>query len=231
VPVVRPTLRLLDDLAINCPPLTEDIGQIDHDVLTKARAMASSYPLNTIRINAVTDTLVYRFTAGRYRVCTWLEGDHDVLWLLVADLRTSETYDDWIRLHERHELLPSEHDYARWRYEADLRLAREIKGVAGLWLRDARDYRGRERCHRLGNGVEVFLISRRREDDVEELWLAMPQATVPSPAVGLAPKFRALLVAAMEAAAPGSIWEEGRRDYPARKLFGYEIACLGLAAA
>lgn len=227
--VVRPTMRLLADLEIELPPLTMDLAHVEHDALQKARGMAPSYPRNMIRIEAITDTLVYRYTVGRHRVATWLDTELNVLWVLTTDLRDAATYDRWIQLHTRHELLPSDDDYLRWQLEADLRLAAEIRDVAGTWLRDALEHPEVERAQKLGNGVEVFVFSR--QTDLAELWVAIPQANVSPPAVGLRSEFRHLLIAAMEAATPGSIWEEGRHDYPPRRLRGYEIACLGLTAS
>jgi hypothetical protein len=227
VPIVRPTFRLLGNIGIPVPLISVDVGTIEHGMLDKARGLASSYPQNLINIRDITDTQVYRYTWGRFRVCTWLDRDLDVLWVLSADLRTGDTYDEWIELHATGVLLPLAEDYRRWQLESDLRMGKEILQTVPGWLEDVRANPNSERKQKLTNGAEVFLFSRTI-NGTEEIWVAMPQSTVQPPVVSLTPQLRRLIVAVMLGAAPGSIWEEDRHDFPSRKLRDYETACLGL---
>jgi hypothetical protein len=68
----RPTLRLLvDDLQLKIPAPETALDYLEHPILNKAHGFARSLPKNQRRIEAIKDTLVYRFTHGRSRVATW----------------------------------------------------------------------------------------------------------------------------------------------------------------
>src|SRR6266487_1321872 len=120
----RPTLRCLADLGIDLPSAAVPLDDLEHPVLKKAADLAPAHPDNQIRIQAIEDTMVYRFTHGRHRVLTWLDADSNIVWLCGADLRReNEGYDRFIGRHERDELLPGENDLVRLEDEAILLLA------------------------------------------------------------------------------------------------------------
>jgi hypothetical protein len=64
-------LRFLQqDLGLEIPPPEGALDQIEHPIMNKAHGFAPSHPKNQKLIEAIKDTLVYRFTHGRSRVAT-----------------------------------------------------------------------------------------------------------------------------------------------------------------
>ena len=226
-PTVRPTLRCLaDDLKIPVPPPALDLGELEHKVLKKGRELATSYPQGQVRVASIDDATVFRFTHGRNRALTWYDESANVIWVCAVDLREDDTYDEFLRLHERNQLLASEADYRRREVESAYTLVRAIRAGAPQWLHDACTHPAEERRHRLPGGAEILLYIIGKSG-VEEIWLAMPTLTAPPPTVGLAPRTRALIAAQLELAIGESEWEQ-RYDWPTARLQHYEVAYLGL---
>lgn len=224
---VRPTLRCLrDDLGLALPTVpAASLDDIDDPVLRKARSLGPAFPENQVRIVEIEDTLVYRFTHGRMRVLTWRSPETGVIWVCAADLRReNEGYDEFIQLHRQGLLLPSAEDDRRLRQEAGLALARQIAADAGSWLAHARKYPGQECRFALIGGAEVVLMVEAGE--FEAVWLAVP--TLLAAKLGLPPKIRTLIVAAIEQALGVEAEYEERHDWPTGRLRNYELVHLWL---
>lgn len=226
-PTARPTLRVLAQLGIEIPELASGLDELSHPICEKARSLASAYPQNLVRIQGITDALVYRFTHGRWRVIAWQDEASNVLWVCACELRSDDTYDDVLAWHARGELLPADADEARISEEATLRLGRELASAVPSWIRSAREHDGTEQRFALSNGAEVRLLLRST-DGLEELWLAMPTLTAGAP--GLAPNTRALIAALAERELDSDAVWESRHDWPTGSLLRWEVARLGVSA-
>lgn len=224
-PTVRPTLRLLRDLGIAIPELASGLDELSHPMFDKAHALAAAYPQNLVRIQGITDALVYRFTHGRRRVVTWHDTEKQVIWICACELRSDDTYDDVLTLHTSGELLPDDADHERFGQESALRVVRELVESVPEWIRAARSNRGIEQRIVMHDGAQVRMIVQD-DGDLQELWIAMPtcEAAVP----GLHPNVRAALVAiAVQSFAEPSAWEV-RYDWPTGPLLRWEVARLGM---
>jgi hypothetical protein len=81
----RPTVRsLIDDLGIELPGLDIDLGDLDHPLLEEARRLAPTSPQGQKRILAIDHPLVYRIRVSDYRSVTWVDEEHDIVWLCAA---------------------------------------------------------------------------------------------------------------------------------------------------
>jgi hypothetical protein len=78
----RPTIRcLVDDLGIELPGLDVDLGALDHPLLGEVRRLAPTSPQGQKRILAIDHPLVYRIRLSGYRGVTWVDEEHDIVWL------------------------------------------------------------------------------------------------------------------------------------------------------
>jgi len=218
---------VLAQLGIEIPALASGFDELTHPMFDKARTLASTYPQNLVRIQGITDALVYRFTHGRWRVVTWHDTEMQVIWICACELRSDDTYDDVLALHARGELLPDDADEARLSEEAALRLGRELMSAIPSWIRSAREHDGAEQRFTLSNGAQVRLLIRRSHG-LEELWLAMPTLTAGVP--GLSPNTRALIAALAERELDNDAVWETRHDWPTGSLLRWEVARLGVSA-
>lgn len=220
----RPTFRCLSDLGLSIPAAAIRLDDVDHPVLRKAAELAPAHPENQIRIQAIGDTMVYRFTHGRNRVLTWLEHDTNIVWVCGADLRREDDgYDAFLALHDRGELLPGEADTRRLEDEAILELGHTIRDGASAWVEDARQHPGTERRFILPGGATVRLFFAPGEG-TSGLWAAIP--TLLANELGLPGKVRGLAVAAITETLGGTDIEfEQRHDWPTgRSLQNFEVA-------
>jgi hypothetical protein len=221
---VRPTIRCLADLGVDAgTPFNTRLGALDHPVIEKARGLAPSYPENQVRIQAIEDTMVFRFTHGRTRVLTWLEEEVDIVWLLAADMRReNEGYDLFVGAHARGELLPGEADARRLEDEAILDLAHAIRDGAPEWVEQARLHPNEERRFLLPGGAAVRLFYSPG-DGVDTVWAAIP--TLLANELGLPDRVRGLVVAAITEALGGAgVDFEQRHDWPTGPLQNFEVA-------
>jgi hypothetical protein len=220
---VRITYRCLYiDLHLDVPPAATDLGSIDHPIMAKARQFAAEYPANQIRIQAIRDTVVYRFTHGRDRVATWLDRETGVMWVCAVDERDDDTYDHFVGLHEAGELLPDERDSLREEVEAAAQFAAAVRDGVPQCIDEARRHPSKEHFFDFAPGVTIRLYVR--PGDVDEVWIAMPTLDAPA---GLMPRMRALVLATAEQHLGGEC--EQQYDWPTGQLRDYEIAYLGLA--
>jgi hypothetical protein len=127
----RPTIRcLLDDLGVELPGLDVDLGEIEHPLLEEVRRLAPTSPKGQKRILAIDHPLVYRIRVSDYRGATWVDEEHNIVWLCAARQREKGSEEDAYRyfedLHNQGRLLPTSDDDVRDRAEAAIRLQRAL---------------------------------------------------------------------------------------------------------
>jgi len=221
---VRPTLRCLVDLKLELPGAASRLDDIQHPVLEKASELASAHPANQVRIQAIEDTMVYRFTHGRHRVLTWLDQETNIVWICGVDLRREdEGYDSAVALHASRGLLPGQADRRRLEDEAIFELGSAIREHAPEWVADTRANPNTERQFVLPGGATIRLYYEPG-DEVHALWTAFP--TLRAEELGLPATVRALAMAAVSEALGGANTEfEQRYDWPTgQPLQNFEVA-------
>ena len=208
------------------PPAS--IASATHPLISRAHNLATAYPQNMVRFQAITEARVFRFTHSRAHALTWLDQRANVLWVVAVDGRDTETYDHFENLHRRGELLPSSDDHERHNQERALALARTILNDVPRWLRDARAHPGQERAYELVSGGPAATLLVREDRGVQEVWCALP--TLLAPVVGLPVEARALILAVLTEELGGATvpWEQ-RYDWPGRDLRAYDVAYFWLA--
>jgi hypothetical protein len=211
------------DLDLEMPSGDVPLGDVEHPIIRKACELVHSFPANTIRINAIRDEMVYRFTHGRHRVVAWLEHERGILWICAVDERDDDTYDRFVDLHDHGELLPGEDDARREQVEAATQFVRAVQRSLPSWIAGARADAGKEHRHDLSPGCQIRIFVQPGEP--EEIWIALP--TLTAPGGGLTPRMRGLVVAIAQDAVEDAEWEE-RYDWPTGQLPGYEVVYLGV---
>jgi hypothetical protein len=203
------------------------LGELEHPILAKARELADSYPQAQERILSIKDAPIYRFTHGRYRVATWLDDIPNIVWVCAADLRDDDTYEYFRRLHERGHLLPGEEgeqDAERRERERAYQFDAAVRSGVRDWVHDARAHPKAARTFVLPGGAEILIYVNGNHGS-EEIWVAMPKANAPAPVIGLLPRQRTHILAAIEEEVDEFDFEE-RRDWPLGPLPHYELAYL-----
>src|SRR6266536_1788868 len=119
----RPTIRCLtEDLGIALPWLDTDLGELDDSWLGELRRIAPASPRGQKRVLAIGSPLVYRLRLSAERGVTWMDEEHDVVWLCAVHRRQEGSDDDaytWFaKLHADGMLLPSSDDRLRDRTSA-----------------------------------------------------------------------------------------------------------------
>jgi len=208
------------DLHEELPAAEVDIGTIDHPIMRMARELTPSYPANLARIPDLGDTQVFRFTHGRARVATCLDGSTGIVWVCAVDERDEETSDHVGGLHAADQLLPGEDDALRERVEVAARFVVAIREGVPRSLDEARAYPKRDTMRTLPGGQTLRFCLR--PGDEEEFWIAMPTLGAPG---GLTPPMRAAVVAAAQERLGDAEWEQ-RFDWLTGDLPDHEIAVL-----
>jgi mRNA-degrading endonuclease RelE of RelBE toxin-antitoxin system len=225
----RPTVRcLVDDLGIELPSLDIDLRNLDHPLLEEARRLASTSPQGQKRILAIDHPLVYRIRVSDYRGVTWVDEEHDIVWLCATRRREEGSEEDAYRyfqhLNELGNLLPTDDDYLRDRAEAAIRLQRgltaELLGLVDHALATA----GNEYRQDLGGWLPCRVLVLE-SGGVQEIWCALGTRAIDGS--GVKPQLRDLLFAALERhVAPGLF--EPRNDWPIGPVNWAEVVVLGL---
>jgi len=84
----RPTIRCpVDDLDLDLPGLDVDLGEIDLPLLEEIRRLAPMSPRGQKRILSIDQPLVYRVRVSDFRGVTWVDEEHDTIWLCAARRR------------------------------------------------------------------------------------------------------------------------------------------------
>lgn len=225
----RPTLRCVtEDLGLDVPGLGMDLGDLDHPWLVELRRIAPRSPQGQKRILSIAEPLVYRLRVSSVRGVTWVDEEHDVVWLCAVHRREQGSDDDayaWFAsLHATGRLLPSEDDRLRDRAEAVIRLQREL-GAEMLHLVDAALIRkGTELAADLGGYLPCRVLALA-SGGVEEIWCALSARATDGAHVP--DRLRDILFATLERHLPGAVFEV-RNDWPTGEVGWWEVVRLGL---
>ena len=224
----RPTIRcLVEDLGVELPELSVDLGHIDHPWLEELRRIAPTSPTGQKRILSISHPVVYRLRVSGERGATWLD-DNEVVWLCAVRRREDGSDDDafeWFaQLHAAERLLPSDDDHLRDRAEEVLRLQRRLTSELFELTDRALAHSGTECVAHL----DGWLPSRVLVIDgggVEEIWCAISVRA--SDGTFIRPELRDVLFASLEAHVSPAVFE-ARDDWPTGTIAWYESVRLGL---
>jgi hypothetical protein len=225
----RPTLRCLtEDLGLDVPGLGVDLGDIDHPWLGELRRIAPRSPQGQKRILAIAQPLVYRLRVSSDRGATWVDEEHDIVWLCAVHRREEGSDDDayaWFaRLHASGQLLPSGDDLLRDRAEAAIRLQRGLNAELLGLVDAALSHRGAELAADLGEYLPCRALVVASAG-VEEIWCALSSRATDGTYVP--DRLRDILFAALERHFPDSVFEV-RHDWPTGGVGWWEVVRLGL---
>src|SRR5215472_17415362 len=225
----RPTLRCLtEDLGLDVPGLGVDVGDIDHPWVIELRRIASRSPQGQKRILAIAQPLVYRLRVSSARGATWVDEEHDIVWLCAVHQREQGSDDDaytWFaRLHASGQLLPSGDDRLRDRAEAVIRLQRGLNAELLHLVDEALLRKGNELVADLGEYLpcRVLVVA---SGGVEEIWCALRSSATDGTHVR--DQLRDILFATLER----HLWDavfEVRSDWPTGEAGWWEVVRLGL---
>jgi hypothetical protein len=224
----RPTIRcLVEDLGLELPALSVDLGAIEHPWLQELGRIAPTSPTGQKRILSIAHPVVYRLRVSTERGATWLEGD-EVLWLCAVRRREDGSDDDafeWFaQLHASGRLLPSDDDHLRDQAEEVLRLHRRLSSEL-LELTDRALATSGTECAADLDGWLPTRILVIRGVGVEEVWCAISVRA--SDGTFIRPELRDVLFASLEAHVAPAVFE-ARDDWPSGTLAWYEAVRLGL---
>jgi hypothetical protein len=225
----RPTLRCLtEDLGLDVPGLGVDLGEADHPWLAELRRMAPRSPQGQKRILSIAEPLVYRLRVSSARGATWVDEEHDVVWLCAVHRREQGSDDDayvWFaNLHANGRLLPSADDRLRDRAEAVIRLQRGLSAELLHLVGEALLRKGTELAADLGEYLpcRVLVVASA---GVEEIWCALSsRATDGTHVRG---QLRDILFGTLESHFPDAVFEV-RHDWPTGEIDWWEAVRLGL---
>ena len=224
----RPTIRcLVEDLGVELPELSVDLGDIDHPWLEELRRIAPTSPTGQKRILSISHPVVYRLRVSGERGATWLD-DNEVVWLCAVRRREDGSDDDafeWFaQLHAAERLLPSDDDQLRDRAEEVLRLHRRLTSELFELTDRALAHSGTEWVADLDGWLptRVLVIDG---GGVEEIWCAISVRA--SDGTFIRPELRDVLFASLEAHVSPAVFE-ARDDWPTGAIAWYESVRLGL---
>lgn len=146
--LARPTLRALrDDLKISVPSVFEQLDELEHPLLAKAREQFHDEYASHERIRAIDDQVLFKVKVQRWRGAVWTE--EQLPWVVAAGYREDGSQDDFYKALENQatraradynrthtpalpgdtyvgDLLPAEEDRQRYRLEAAARFRTEL---------------------------------------------------------------------------------------------------------
>src|SRR5262249_54069139 len=171
------TLRCLtEDLGLDVPGLVVDLGEVDHPWLAELRRMAPLSPRGQKRILSIAEPLVYRLRVSSARGATWVDEEHDVVWLCAVHWRGDGPRGDahlWVAdLHVTGQLLPSGDDKLRDRAEAAIRLQRGLSAELLHLVEEALLRKGTELVADLGEYLPCRVLVLA-SGGVDEIWCAL----------------------------------------------------------
>ena len=224
----RPTIRcLVEDLGIELPDLSTDLGGLDEPWIDELRRIAAESPTGQKRILSIAHPLVYRLRLSSERGATWLDED-GVVWLCAVRRREEGSDDDAFRwfaeLHESGRLLPTDDDRLRDKAEDALRLFGRLRGDLFALVDGARAESGVEHEADLGGWLSSRAIVFR-SGGVEEIWCAISVRA--SDGNFIRAETRDLLFAALEDHL-SPVEFEARSDWPTGDVGWFEAVRLGL---
>jgi hypothetical protein len=226
----RPTIRgLTEDLGLILPWVGDvDLGEVDDPWLAELRRIAPTSPQGQKRILSIAQPLVYRLRISSGRGATWVDEEHDIVWLCAVHRREDESDDDaynyFARLHAEGRLLPSADDRLRDRAEAVLRLQKRLTAELLQLVDDALFQVGTELSAALGNYLPCRALVMKSHG-IEEIWCALSVRATNG--THIRDDLRDLLFAELEAHFPGAVFEV-RTDWPTGAVEWWEAVRLGL---
>ena len=227
---VRVTIRCLrDDLHIPLPPLEEDIGLVDHELLAEARRLAPVAEEAQERIVAIAAPPVFKLRHGRWRGATWLDREENIFWLLAGAQREegskTDPYVQVVSLHSKNSLLPTDDDRLRDQAESGARFLRSLPECLRDNLQKARSQRGSDLRFVCGDlSLRLYV---ERDGAWEQIWFAV--RTVGVSGGGVKQELRDLAFAILEEIVGESEWEY-QAAWPSTVLHGCEVVRLGIAS-
>jgi hypothetical protein len=225
----RPTIRcLVEDLGVELPDLTTDLGELDDPWLVELRRVAPTSPTGQKRILAIDHPLLYRLRVSSERGATWVEDESGIVWLCAVRRREDGSDDDayeWFeKLHQDGRLLPTDDDRLRDQAEEAIRSFQRLREAVFGLVDGARDDPGTEHDRDLDGWLPARAFVYR-SDGVEEIWCAISVRAVDGNFIR--PEVRDLLFAAVERhLAPAEF--EARNDWPTGDVGWFEAVRLGM---
>jgi len=225
----RPTIRCLtEDLGVDLPGLDVSLGELSHPWLDELRRIADTSPQNQKRVLSIAYPLVYRLRISDQRGATWVDEEHNTVWLCAAHRREEGSDDDayeWFaQLHAGKALLPTEADLDRLRADAVLELFHRISAELCHLVDAAVARSGYELREDLGGWLPCRALVIESQG-TQEVWCALSVRDVDNHFVR--EELRNVLFAALEAhLAP--IITEARSDWPSGVVEWFEVVRLGV---
>ena len=226
----RPTIRCLtQDLGLPLPWVGDaDLGEVDDPWLAELRRIAPTSPRGQKRILSIAQPLVYRLRVSSQRGATWVDEEHNIVWLCAVHRREDDSDDDafayFTRLQADGELLPSADDRLRDRAEAVIRLQRGLTFELLQLVDDALLQKGKELSADLGDYLPCRALVLA-SGEVEEIWCALSVRATNG--THIRDDLRELLFAALQAHFPEAVFEV-RSDWPTGRVEWWEAVRLGL---
>jgi hypothetical protein len=225
----RPTIRCLtEDLGLRLPSLDVDLGELDEPWLGEVRRIALASPQGQKRILAIDHPLVYRLRSSTERGATWVDGEHEIVWLCAVHRRAEGSEDDayaWFAsLHAGGELLPDGDDRLRDRAEATIRLQRGLTGELLQLVGGALAQKGAELSTDLGGYLPCRALALN-SGGIDEIWCAL--SVRDTAGTHIRDELRDILFAGLEAHFRDAIFEV-RSDWPTGHVGWWEAVRLGL---
>jgi hypothetical protein len=225
----RPTIRCLtEDLDLELPGLDVSLGDVNHPWLDELRRIADTSPQNQKRVLSIAYPLVYRLRISDERGATWVDEQHNTVWLCAVSRREEGSDDDayeWFaQLHEAKALLPTEADLDRLRADAVLELFHHVSEELCRLVDTAVACSGDELREDLGGWLPCRALVIESQG-TQEVWCALSVRDVENQFVR--EEMRNALFAALEAhLAP--IITEARHDWPTGNVEWFEVVRLGV---
>lgn len=224
----RPTIRCLEeDLGLELPELSFDLGELDHPWIEELRRIAPQSPLGQKRILSIASPLIYRLRISSERGATWLDHE-EIVWLCAVERREDGSDDDafvyFAELHSRDQLLPAADDRLRDEAEVAVRRFRELEAELFQLAEDALERCGREVRADLAGLLPCRVLAIDAEG-VTEVWCGISIKAVSGEIIK--PELRDLLFAALEQRL-ALVAVEVRLDWPNGNVPWFESVRLGL---
>jgi hypothetical protein len=215
-------------LGLDVHGLGVDLGDIDHPWLEELRRIAPRSPQGQNRILAIAHLPVYRLPVSSARGATWVDEEHDIVWLCAVHRREqgsdNDAYAWFANLHANGQLLPSRDDLRRDRAEAAIRLQRGLNAELLRLVDEALSHQGTELAEDLGGYLPCRVLVLPGAG-VEEIWCALSSRAADGRHVR--DQVRDIMFAMLERHFSDAVFEV-RHDWPTGEVGWWEVVRLGL---